>query len=158
LAARRGHRGSRAPGRPAPAPRGGLGRRGGARRVAGLRRRASGRRRERRPDARRRTLPQEGQRLVRRRVPGLRDDREYHELPDARGAPGVFLASASCHGMAFLDRAISLPRTWADDRPRREVAGIPKDVRFATKPASAKRLLTRAFAAEAPAGSSPTAA
>src|SRR6185437_4347300 len=56
-----------------------------------------------------------------------------------------------CHGMAFLDRALYLPRTWANDHPRRDVAGIPKDVRFATKPALAKQMLTRAFAAKAPA-------
>ena len=64
---------------------------------------------------------------------------------------GVFLAYASCHGMAFLDRALYVPRAWADDCTRREVAGIPKDVRFATKPALAKQMLTRAFAAKAPA-------
>jgi SRSO17 transposase len=61
---------------------------------------------------------------------------------------GVFLGYASRHGMAFLDRALYLPRAWADDRTRRDVAGIPKEIQFATKPVLAKQMLTRAFAAK----------
>jgi SRSO17 transposase len=61
---------------------------------------------------------------------------------------GVFLGYASRHGMAFLDRALYLPRVWADDSARREAAGIPKAIRFATKPALAKQMLARAFAAQ----------
>src|SRR5947209_17597033 len=47
---------------------------------------------------------------------------------------GVFLAYRSARGAAFLDRALYLPRAWAEDRPRRRAAGIPEDVAFATKP------------------------
>ena len=61
---------------------------------------------------------------------------------------GVFLGYASRHGIAFLDRALYLPRVWADDSARREVAGVPKDVQFTTKPALAKQMLARAFAAK----------
>jgi SRSO17 transposase len=64
---------------------------------------------------------------------------------------GMFLGYASQRGMAFLDRALYLPRVWADDRARREAAGIPQDTRFATKPALAKQMLARAFAAKVPA-------
>ena len=45
---------------------------------------------------------------------------------------GVFLAYASPRGRAFLDRALYLPKAWAEDVPRREAAGVPQDVRFAT--------------------------
>src|SRR5215218_7406437 len=38
---------------------------------------------------------------------------------------GVFLSYASPHGQAFLDRTLYLPKTWAEDAPRREAAGIP---------------------------------
>ena len=38
---------------------------------------------------------------------------------------GVFLGYASRHGMAFLDRALYLPRVWAGEGARRAAAGIP---------------------------------
>src|SRR2546428_3403107 len=46
---------------------------------------------------------------------------------------GVFLAYASPRGRTFLDRELYLPREWAEDRGRREEAGVPADVEFATK-------------------------
>jgi SRSO17 transposase len=64
---------------------------------------------------------------------------------------GVFLVYASTNGKAFLDRELYLPSIWAEDRPRREEAGVPDDVQFATKPELARRMLERAFGANVPA-------
>ena len=47
---------------------------------------------------------------------------------------GVFLAYASPVGRALIDAELYLPRSWAEDRPRCTEAGIPAQVRFATKP------------------------
>jgi SRSO17 transposase len=64
---------------------------------------------------------------------------------------GVFLAYASPLGHAFLDRTLYLPRQWAGDGSRREQAGVPPEVSFATKPQLARTMLDRAFAAQVPA-------
>jgi SRSO17 transposase len=64
---------------------------------------------------------------------------------------GVFLAYASKHGCAFIDRALYLPEAWAADTERRADAAIPLAVPFATKGRLARDLLQRAFAAEVPA-------
>jgi len=64
---------------------------------------------------------------------------------------GVFLAYASSRGRAFLDRALSLPKAWTEDTARREEAGVPEAVRFATKGDLAQEMLGRAFAAQVPA-------
>lgn len=63
----------------------------------------------------------------------------------------VFLAYASRHGYTLIDREVYLPRSWTDDPARCAAAGVPKDVRFATKIALARRMLTRAAAAGVPA-------
>jgi SRSO17 transposase len=64
---------------------------------------------------------------------------------------GVFLAYASLKGRAFLDRALYLPRVWADDADRRAEARVPQTVEFATKATLARVMLQRAFLARVPA-------
>ncbi len=64
---------------------------------------------------------------------------------------GVFLVYASRHGRTFLDRELYLPQEWAEDRPRREEAGVPTEVTFQTKPELAQQMLARALAADVPA-------
>jgi SRSO17 transposase len=58
---------------------------------------------------------------------------------------GVFLAYAAARGHAFLDRELYLPTEWADDKARRQQAGVPDAVTFATTPELAERMLTRAL-------------
>jgi SRSO17 transposase len=64
---------------------------------------------------------------------------------------GVFLVYASREGAAFVDRALYLPAGWAADAARRAEAGVPEEVRFATKGELARRMLERAFEAGVPA-------
>jgi SRSO17 transposase len=64
---------------------------------------------------------------------------------------GVFLAYASVHGHALLDRALYLPKAWTDDRERCAHARVPAEQRCATKPPLAHQLLQRAFEAGVPA-------
>jgi SRSO17 transposase len=64
---------------------------------------------------------------------------------------GVFLAYAAPEGHVLLDRALYLPREWADDAERRREAGVPEEVTFATKPELARGMLERALAAGVPA-------
>jgi SRSO17 transposase len=47
---------------------------------------------------------------------------------------GVFLAYASRRGHALIDRALYLPKAWAEDRARRTAAAVPDAVAFATCP------------------------
>lgn len=61
---------------------------------------------------------------------------------------GVFLAFASDVGQTLLDRELYLPKVWTDDRERCRQAGIPDDRAFATKPALARAMLERTFAAD----------
>jgi SRSO17 transposase len=63
----------------------------------------------------------------------------------------VYLAYASPAGHAIVDRELYLPRSWAEDPDRRGEAGVPDDVEFATKPALAAEMITRAVAAGVPA-------
>jgi SRSO17 transposase len=53
----------------------------------------------------------------------------------------VTLTYASPDGHALAGRALYLPEDWAADEERRELAGIPDEVMFATKPELAGRLL-----------------
>jgi SRSO17 transposase len=63
---------------------------------------------------------------------------------------GVFLGYASRHGRALIDRALYLPQTWTNDRPRCRDAGIPDEVAFATKPKIGRAMLERAVLAHVP--------
>ncbi|MGP3966053.1 IS701 family transposase, partial [Nonomuraea sp. 3N208] len=64
---------------------------------------------------------------------------------------GVFLAYATARGRALIDRELYLPKSWTSDADRCARAGIPATVEFATKPALARVMLARAFAAGVPA-------
>jgi SRSO17 transposase len=64
---------------------------------------------------------------------------------------GVFLGYVTDRGRTLLDRALYLPKEWAQDRTRRKVAGVPKGVTFATKLVLARQMVERAIAAEVPA-------
>jgi SRSO17 transposase len=63
---------------------------------------------------------------------------------------GVFLAYASRHGHALVDRELYLPESWTTDRPRCREAGIPDQVGFHTKPQLGRRMLERALDAKVP--------
>jgi SRSO17 transposase len=64
---------------------------------------------------------------------------------------GVFLGYATTRGRALLDRALYLPKEWADDADRRRAAGVPESVRFATQLALARQMVGRAVDAGVPA-------
>ncbi len=63
----------------------------------------------------------------------------------------VYLTYAAGGGHAFIDRALYLPRSWCEDPDRLARAGVPDDVRFATKPQLAGAMIDRAVAAGTPA-------
>jgi SRSO17 transposase len=63
---------------------------------------------------------------------------------------GVFLAYASRHGHALIDRALYLPRSWTADRARCREARVPESIGFATKPMLGLAMLQRAQAAGVP--------
>jgi SRSO17 transposase len=65
---------------------------------------------------------------------------------------GVFLAYAAAQGTALIDRALYLPQSWTDDRPRCRQAHIPDEVAFATKPKMALQMLQEAVAHDVPFG------
>ncbi|MEU1744877.1 IS701 family transposase [Micromonospora arida] len=62
----------------------------------------------------------------------------------------MFLSYASDLGSALVDRMLFLPRPWADDPVRRQLAGVPADVGFATKAELTAMMLDRVVRAGAP--------
>ncbi|MCX2924446.1 IS701 family transposase [Streptomyces sp. NEAU-W12] len=65
---------------------------------------------------------------------------------------GVFLAYATSRGRALIDRRLYLPeQSWCTDPERRRVAGIPDEVRFATKPRLAWEMIAAALDSGVPA-------
>jgi SRSO17 transposase len=65
---------------------------------------------------------------------------------------GVYLVYAGARGHAFIDRSLYLPKSWTGDPDRMVEAGVPAEVEFATKPALARTMITRALDAGVPAG------
>ena len=62
----------------------------------------------------------------------------------------VYLAYATPRGSTLIDREVYLPRAWTDDPARCAAAGVPDDVRFATKITLGRRMLARALDAGVP--------
>jgi SRSO17 transposase len=60
---------------------------------------------------------------------------------------GTFLAYASIHGHALIDRELYLPQSWTEDRDRCRAAGIPDQVEFTTKPRQAMAMIASAIGA-----------
>jgi len=63
---------------------------------------------------------------------------------------GVFLSYASSKGHTPIDRRLYMPEVWTEDKARREEAGVPEDLRFATKPELALEMIQEATAAGFP--------
>jgi SRSO17 transposase len=63
---------------------------------------------------------------------------------------GVFLAYASVHGHALIDRELYLPQSWTGDPDRCREAGIPQETEFASKPRLAQAMISRAIEAGVP--------
>jgi len=64
----------------------------------------------------------------------------------------VSLSLASAEGSLPLDYELYVPKEWADDAKRRRAAGIPRTLRFATKPQMALEQIRRAHARGVPPG------
>ena len=64
----------------------------------------------------------------------------------------MYLTYAAPRGHALIDRALYLPKSWAEDSDRCRNAGIPSEQRdFATKPTLATMLIARAVPPRFPA-------
>lgn len=58
---------------------------------------------------------------------------------------GVYLSYVSEHEQGLLDRELYLPKDWCANRERRELAKVPPEIDFQTKPQLALRMLDRAW-------------
>ncbi len=56
----------------------------------------------------------------------------------------VNLTYVTARGHTIIDHRLYLPRDWASDEERRELAGVPDHIEFATKPQLAAQMLTHA--------------
>jgi len=63
---------------------------------------------------------------------------------------GVFLSYASSKGHTPIDRRLYMPEVWIEDKVRRDEAGVPEDLKFATKPELALEMIQEATAAGVP--------
>ncbi len=57
----------------------------------------------------------------------------------------VYLTYASPIGHALVDNALYMPKSWMDGPERREAAGAPADLTFATKPELARKMIEKAL-------------
>ncbi|MET9079181.1 IS701 family transposase [Streptomyces sp. NPDC004232] len=57
----------------------------------------------------------------------------------------VYLVYSSPTGHAAIDRRLYVPRSWTQDRDRCRAAGIPEDLRFATRPSMATEMIAQAL-------------
>jgi SRSO17 transposase len=57
----------------------------------------------------------------------------------------VYLTYATAAGHALIDRALYLPKSWAEDPERRVEAGVPDGIEFTTKPPLARQMIARAL-------------
>lgn len=57
---------------------------------------------------------------------------------------GVFLAYVSSKGRSLVDEQLYLPKEWARNRGRRKEAGVPREVKFRTKPQIALQMIREA--------------
>jgi len=63
---------------------------------------------------------------------------------------GVFLSYASSKGHTPIDRRLYMPKCWIEDKERRDEAGVPEELAFATKPEMALEMVQEATAAGIP--------
>ena len=63
---------------------------------------------------------------------------------------GVFLSYASTKGHSPIDRRLYMPEEWIDDSSRLVEAGVPKGVKFQTKPQMALEMIRKATEAGVP--------
>lgn len=63
---------------------------------------------------------------------------------------GVFASNVSRHGHTFIDRALYLPKAWANNAIRMEQTHVPQTIGFATKPALALAMIKHAVDVNVP--------